>query len=155
MNHAHHVEKLEEESMDPSRFQGSLDVDDVAKCSTLIELADQNLRGSRDPRNQSFVTEFAKSLTRFLKRIHVAAAVESAIENLDGAASTANLFPRFVGCADGILGEHALTPPAKIGARGVAEKGKPICAVAVSACGVRSISHCSPYDRVREVNADP
>lgn len=37
--------------------------------------------------------------------------------------------------ANGVLGEHALAPPSKVGRDGVADKGKPVCAVAVSACG--------------------
>eukprot|EP00227_Mantoniella_beaufortii_P021354 CAMPEP_0197584758 /NCGR_PEP_ID=MMETSP1326-20131121/7269_1 /TAXON_ID=1155430 /ORGANISM="Genus nov. species nov., Strain RCC2288" /LENGTH=564 /DNA_ID=CAMNT_0043149171 /DNA_START=207 /DNA_END=1898 /DNA_ORIENTATION=+ len=37
--------------------------------------------------------------------------------------------------ANGVLGEHALTPPTTVGRDGISDKGKPVCAVAVSACG--------------------
>lgn len=37
--------------------------------------------------------------------------------------------------SNGVLGEHALAPPSKVGRDGVQDKGKPVCSVAVSACG--------------------
>jgi len=37
--------------------------------------------------------------------------------------------------SNGVLGEHVLVPPSKVGRDGVSDKGKPVCSVAVSACG--------------------
>ena len=37
--------------------------------------------------------------------------------------------------SNGVLGEHVLAPPTKVGRDGVSDKGKPVCSVAVSACG--------------------